>query len=99
MAVARLERRHTRRLLRYWVFLAIAYLIAIGMYVYYAVVHALLSSVSASVGMIIAPRYLVAAIGFYYLIGFVLGIVFLGFDVRARDVRDGIAEVLDSRPL
>lgn len=99
MAVARLERRHTQRLLRYWVFLAIAYLVAIGMYVYYAVVHALFSSVSASVGMMIAPRYLVAGIGFYYLIGFVLGIVFLGFDVRARDVREGIAEVLDSRPL
>lgn len=99
MAVARLERRHTRRLLRYWIFLAIAYLAAIGLYVYYAVVHALYSSVSASIGMIISPRYLVAAIGFYYLAGFVLGIVFLGFDVRARDVRDGIAEVLDSRPL
>lgn len=99
MAVARLERRHTQRLLRYWVFLASAYLVAIGIYVYYAVVHALYSSVSASVGMIVAPRYMVAAIGFYYLIGFVLGIVFLGFDVRARDVRDGIAEVLDSRPL
>lgn len=99
MAVARLERRHTQRLLRYWVFLAIAFLIAIGMYIYYAVVHALLSSVSASVGMVIAPRYLVAGIGFYYLIGFILGIVFLGFDVRARDIREGIVEVVDSRPL
>lgn len=99
LAVARLERRHTRRLLRYWVFLAIAYLVAIGTYLYYAVVHALFSSVSASVGMVIAPRYMVAKIGVDYLIGFVLGIVFLGFDVRARDVRDGIVEVLDSRPL
>lgn len=99
MAVARLERRHTQRLLRYWLFLAIAYLAAIGMYVYFAVVHALYSSVSASIGMIVAPRYLISGIGFYYLIGFVLGIVFLGFDVRARDVRDGIVEVLDSRPL
>jgi ABC-type transport system involved in multi-copper enzyme maturation permease subunit len=99
IAVARLESRHTRRLLRYWVFLAIAYLVAIGMYVYYAVVHALYSSVSGSIGMIVSPRYLVAGVGFVYLIGFVLGIVFLGFDVRARDIRDGIVEVLDSRPL
>src|SRR5690348_1774367 len=91
MAVVRLERRHTQRLLRYWVFLATAYLVAIGMYVYFAVVHALYSSVSASIGMMVSPRFLVAAIGFYYLTGFVLGIVFLGFDVRARDVRDGIA--------
>src|SRR3569833_550606 len=94
-----MERRHTKRLLRYWIFLAIAYLIAVGAYLYYAIVHALFPSVSASVGMVLAPRYVVAQIGVYYLIGFVLGIVFLGFDVRARDIRDGIVEVLDSRPL
>ncbi len=98
-AVARLERRHTQRLLRYWMFLAIAYLAAIGMYVYYAVLHALFSSFSPSIGVVVAPRFLVSGIGFYYLTGFVLGIIFLGFDVRARDVREGIAEVLDSRPL
>jgi ABC-type transport system involved in multi-copper enzyme maturation permease subunit len=99
LAVARLERRHTQRLLRYWIFLAIAYLIAVGLYVYYAAVHALFSSVSASIGMVLTPRFLATGIGFYYLSGFVLGIIFLGFDVRARDVREGIAEVLDSRPL
>jgi ABC-type transport system involved in multi-copper enzyme maturation permease subunit len=99
MAVARLERRHTQRLLRYWIFLAVAYLMAIGLYVYYAFVHAFYSSVSASIGMVIAPRYLVAGIGFYYLAGFVLGIIFLSFDVRARDVREGIVEVMDARPL
>jgi ABC-type transport system involved in multi-copper enzyme maturation permease subunit len=97
-AVARMERRHTRRLLRYWVFLVIAYLFGLGMYIYYGVLHALFSSISASVGMI-GPRYLMGAIGLYYLTGFVLGIVFLGFDIRARDVRESIVEVLDSRPL
>jgi ABC-type transport system involved in multi-copper enzyme maturation permease subunit len=96
--VARMEIRHTRRLVRYWVFLSIAYLLGIGFYVYYSVLHALFSSVSASVGMI-GPRYLMGAIALYYLTGFVLGIVFLGFDVRARDVRENIVEVLDSRPL
>jgi hypothetical protein len=93
-----MERRHTRRLARYWVFLSIAYLIGIAGYVYYSVLHAFFSSLSASVGMI-GPRYLISAIGLYYLTGFVLGIVFLGFDVRARDVREGIVEVLDARPL
>jgi ABC-type transport system involved in multi-copper enzyme maturation permease subunit len=97
-AVARMERRHTRRLARYWVFLAVAYLFGLGGYFYYSVLHALFSSLSASVGMI-GPRYLMGAIALYYLTGFVLGIVFLGFDVRARDVRDGIVEVLDARPL
>jgi ABC-type transport system involved in multi-copper enzyme maturation permease subunit len=97
-AVARMERRHTRRLARYWVFLVVAYLFGIGGYVYYSVLHAFFSSLSATVGMI-GPRYLISAIALYYLTGFVLGIVFLGFDVRARDVREGIVEVLDARPL
>jgi ABC-type transport system involved in multi-copper enzyme maturation permease subunit len=97
-AVARMERRQTRRLARYWVFLGVAYVFGIAGYVYYSVLHALFSSLSASVGMI-GPRYLMSAIALYYLIGFVLGIVFLGFDVRARDIREGIVEVLDARPL
>jgi ABC-type transport system involved in multi-copper enzyme maturation permease subunit len=93
-----MELRHTRRLVRYWVFLSIAYLFGLAGYAYYSALHALFSSVSASVGMI-GPRYLMMAIGLYYITGFVLGIVFLGFDVRARDVRESIVEVLDSRPL
>jgi len=93
-----MERRHTRRLVRYWVFLSIAYLLGVGSYFYYSALHALFSSISASVGMI-GPRYLMGAIALYYLTGFVLGIVFLGFDVRARDIREGIVEVLDTRPL
>ena len=93
-----MEGRHTRRLVRYWVFLSIAYLLGILAYFYYGTLHALFSSISASVGMI-GPRYLMSAIAVYYITGFVLGIVFLGFDVRARDIREGIVEVLDSRPL
>lgn len=98
VAVARMERRHTHRVLRYWVFLTVAYLGGLGAYFYYSTLHAFFSSVSPSVG-IIGPRFMVGAIGLYYLTGFVLCIVFLGFDVRDRDVREGIAEVLDSRPL
>lgn len=97
-AVARMELRHTRRLVRYWVFIGIAYLFGLAAYVYYSALHALFSAASASVGMI-GPRYLMMAIGLYYVTGFVLGIVFLGFDVRARDVRESIVEVLDSRPM
>jgi ABC-type transport system involved in multi-copper enzyme maturation permease subunit len=97
-AVVTMERRHTRRLARYWVFLSIAYLFGIAGYVYYSFLHAFFSSLSASVGMI-GPRYLLSAISLYYLTGFVLGIVFLGFDIRARDVREGIVEVLDARPV
>src|SRR5690606_36222268 len=97
-AVARMERRQTRRLVRYWVFLSIAYILGLGFYFYYAVLHTLFSSISATAGLI-GPHYLMSTIALYYLTGFVPGIVLLGFDVRARDVRERIVEVLDSRPL
>ena len=93
-----MERRHTRRLVRYWVFIAIVYVFGIGAFLYYSSLHAFFSSMSASIGLV-GPRYMIAVIGLYYLMAFVFTIVFLGFDVRARDVRESIVEVLDSRPV
>lgn len=96
-AIAGAEARLTRRLARYWVFLGLSYLVALVFYFYYAFLHGLYSSYSASVGMI-SPRFLLGAIGLYYLIVFVVGAVFLAFDVRSRDIRERVSEVLDSRP-
>ena len=93
-----MERRHTRRLVRYWVFIGLVYLLGIGAFLYYSFLHALFSSWAASIGLI-GPRYMISAIGLYYLLAFVFTIIFLGFDVRARDVRESIVEVLDSRPV
>jgi hypothetical protein len=93
-----MERRHTRRLVRYWVFIGIVYVFGIGAFLYYSTLHALFSPLSASIGLV-GPRYMIAVIGLYYLMAFVFTIVFLGFDVRARDVRESIVEVLDSRPV
>jgi ABC-2 type transport system permease protein len=93
-----MERRHTRRLVRYWVFIGLVYFLGIGAFLYYSVLHALFSSWTASIGLV-GPRYMISAIGLYYLLAFVFTIVFLGFDVRARDVRESIVEVLDSRPV
>ena len=93
-----MERRHTRRLVRYWVFIGLVYVLGIGAFLYYSVLHALFSSWTASIGLV-GPRYMISAIGLYYLLAFVFTIVFLGFDVRARDVRESIVEVLDSRPV
>jgi len=97
-AVARAEMRLTRRLVRYWVFLVIGYLIGLAGYFYYASLHAFFSSYSATVGSI-GPRYLIGAVGLYYLMVFMIGLVFLGFDLRSRDRRERIVEVLDSRPI
>lgn len=88
----------TRRLARYWVFLVLAYLFALFAFFYYSTINAFGSALSPTVGMI-NPRYLVSAIGSAYLTAFTIGIIFLGFDVRARDVRESIVEVLDSRPI
>jgi ABC-type transport system involved in multi-copper enzyme maturation permease subunit len=97
-AIARAELRATRRLARYWVFLGLVYFIGIFGIAVYWVMHSFFSSYSATVAAM-SPRYLAGLdIGSDYLTVFVIGIIFLGFDVRARDRRDRMVEVLDSRP-
>jgi hypothetical protein len=67
-------------------------------YLYHAAIHGFLSRLSATIGAI-GPRYLVPAMGIYVLAIFLLGLIFLAFDIRARDERERMAEVLDARPL
>lgn len=97
-AVAQAERRLTRRLKRYWLFLLPAFAAALIYFVYLSAIHGVASSYSASVGMI-NPRFLPTVIVVTFLALFFAGIIFLAFDVRARDQRERIAEALDSRPL
>lgn len=97
LALARAEIRLTRRLARYWVFLAISYLIALLAVLYYSGIHSFASSFSATAASI-GPRYLIGYLGLYYLVIFMLGIVFLAFDLRGRDRRERMDEVLDCRP-
>lgn len=96
-AIANAEMRITRRLLRYWIFLGFSYFIALIAYAWYSYWHSLYSSYSATVALC-SPRFLVSYIGVYYLLIYVLGVVFLAYDVRARDKRERMDEVLDSRP-
>ena len=96
-AIAGAEMRLTRRLLRYWIFLGFSYFIAIVAYLWYAYWHGLYSSYSATIGLC-SPHFLVSYIGVYYLLIYVLGVVFLAYDIRARDIRERMDEVLDSRP-
>ena len=97
VAIARAELRLTRRLARYRVFLVLACLIGILVYLNLSLIHGFGSTYSSSLSTF-SPRFLVAAMGFRYLVIFIIGSVFLGFDVRARDQRERVAEVLDSRP-
>jgi ABC-type transport system involved in multi-copper enzyme maturation permease subunit len=98
LAIARAEMRSTRRLVRYWVFAVLSVLIASVMFFQMAFMHGMFSRHSATVGAM-GPRFLIAAVGIYLLIVFLIGLIFLAFDVRARDERERMAEVLDSRPI
>ena len=97
MAFARAETRLNRRLIRYWFFVSVSYLIAVITFLLYSVLHGVYSSYSATEAML-SPRYLISTIGLYYLLIYIGGAVFLGFDIRARDQREQINEALDSRP-
>ena len=98
LAIARAEIRSVRRLIRYWVFALLSVAFTFLAYGYYTVIHALASRFSATVGAV-GPRYLMSSVGLYFVMIFLLGLIFLAFDVRARDERERIAEVLDSRPV
>jgi len=97
MAIARAETRVTRRLARYWVFMILASLLAVFAYIEYSVYHGFFSTQTATIALL-SPRLLVSVYGGNYLAIFILGAIFLAFDVRARDQRERMIEVLDSRP-
>ena len=94
-AFALAEMRTTRRLVRYWCLISISYLAAVLIYLFYAAIHGIFSSYSATVALF-NPRFLSGAIGLYCLLIFTAGAIFLGFDIRARDRQAQILEVLDS---
>lgn len=98
LAVARAEVRSVRRLARYWLFATLSVMATFAIYLYYAAIHGFLSRLSATIGAI-GPRYLVPAMGIYIMATFLLGLIFLAFDVRARDERERMVEVLDARPV
>ena len=98
LAVALAEMRSARRLARTWLFGALALIFGVLSYVYYAVIHGFFSGMSGSIGLA-NPRFLMPAIGAFLMWLFLVAMIFLAFDVRARDTRDRMAEVLDTRPL
>ena len=97
-AIARAEIRSIRRLVRYWMFATLSAGLSLVLYLYYAAIHGFASGFSATAGAT-SPRYLIAVMGIGLTSIFLLGLIFLAFDVRARDERERIAEVIDSRPL
>jgi len=78
-------------MVRTWVFAFIA--VAGGLFAYH------LWSGPATFGATAAPRFALPGLGMLSLWVLLVGLVFLAFDIRARDERERVAEVLDSRPV
>ena len=98
LAIMRAEIRSVRRLARYWIFSVLSVGISFLSYIFYAGMHGFASRFSATAG-VLGPRYLMASLGAVILVIFLFGLIFLAFDIRARDERERMAEVLDSRPV
>ena len=98
LAVAVAEMRSARRLARTWLFIVLSVLLSVVAYIYYSGIHGVASGLSASIG-VVNPRFILSSMGTLALWVLVVAIIFLAFDVRARDARERIADVLDARPL
>ena len=96
LAVAAAELRSTRRLARTWVFVGLGLGVMGTAYGYYSYLHSAVSTGFLSAGDIL-PRFATAYFKSYVLWFFMAAIVFLAFDLRRRDERERISEVLDSR--
>ena len=96
-AVAVAELR-SRRLIRTWLFVALAVVAVFGAHALIAWEHAHYQRGGVLAG-IYTPRFAVSWLGAVWLWLFLAAAVFLGFDARLRDLRERVADVLDARPL
>lgn len=88
--------RSSRRSVRTWLFGALAGGTTLAVSVFYAYAHGVLTSANAGR---FGPRFLIAELGVYLLWVLLVGVVFIAFDFRHRDVRARMAEALDVRPV
>ncbi|MYD45499.1 MAG: hypothetical protein F4W92_04030 [Gammaproteobacteria bacterium] len=95
-AVALCEMRSCSRLVRTWVVMVLAFLIAATGYLVVCGEH-MVDSTDGPVVQI--PRFIVGESAAQFIGIFALGIIFLAFDIRARDVRDRISGIIDAKPV
>ena len=96
LAVAVAELRSVSRLARTWVFVGLGFGVMGTAYGYYSYLHSSVSFGFLSAGELL-PRFAAAYFKSYVLWFFMAAIVFLAFDLRCRDERERVSEVLDSR--
>ena len=99
IAVAVAEMRSARRLVRTWMFIAVAIIFGLGGYGQQVFFHAVGSGQSTTIGGMMAPRFVIANLGAQMAWVLMVALIFLAFDIRARDSRERMQEVLDARPI
>ena len=97
-AVANAELR-SRRLIRTWLFVALAVAVVFGSHALIALEHARYRFGGGVLSDVYTPRFAVSWLGAVWLWLFLAAAVFLGFDTRFRDLREHVADVLDARPV
>ena len=91
------EARLTLKLRRTQIILLVAGLLCASFYVLVELQYVFRAAESASVG-IMAPTYIAATLGPYFVALFCITIVLLAYDIRERDLRCRIIEVLEVVP-
>ena len=97
LAVARAETRTTLRLIHYWLFALLSVGLGCMVYLQLAVTHGDYSGTASGLGTF-SPQFYVGLFGVFFYLWLFVCLIFLAFEIRARDQRDRIVEVLDSRP-
>lgn len=100
--IASTEIRTCRRLVRTGVFIGAALTLSTSLYISDVIGLAAHSFLFAPSGWIYgptAPQYSINDTVFGFFVIFLIGIVFLCFDIRARDVQNRIRDVVESKPI
>ena len=97
-AVAVAEMRSARRQVRTWGFSVLAIGGSLLSFIGTGAQHAQEGWISP-VTEFAAPRFAMSSVGMLLLLALLFGVIFLAFDIRARDRRERMVEVLDTRPV
>ncbi len=91
------EVKQSLKLQRTKAILFMAFVVSASFYVLVELQYIMRAAESASVGMM-APTYLAATLGPYFLALYCIAMILLAYDLRGRDIRNKIDEVLDVVP-
>ncbi|MXZ55941.1 MAG: hypothetical protein F4Z14_07185 [Gammaproteobacteria bacterium] len=89
--------KQSLKLQRTKLILLMAFLVSASFYVLVELQYILRAVESASVGMM-APTYIAATLGPYFIALYCIAMILLAYDMRGRDIRNKVAEVLDVVP-